>query len=125
MTAQRMDIDLRERWVSALRHGEYRQGRGQLCKRAWDGTLLYCPLGVLACVMGWTWEDVNLADGFGSTVFMRPVPPYQPLNPYQGPTEVIAEGGRMAGRVSSEIIRLSDDKGATFDEIAAYIASNA
>ena len=44
-----MDADIKREWVAALRSGEYKQGRGQLCI---DDH--YCCLGVLydACIDG-------------------------------------------------------------------------
>jgi hypothetical protein len=44
-------IELRKKWVSALRSGEYRQGRGALVDDL-DGPLSHCCLGVACDVMG-------------------------------------------------------------------------
>lgn len=43
-----MDKDIKEKWVKALRSGEYKQGRGALI----DGDGAMCCVGVLAHVMG-------------------------------------------------------------------------
>lgn len=41
-----MKPDIKERWVAALRSGEYKQGKGTLKERG-DCPPLYCCLGVL------------------------------------------------------------------------------
>lgn len=38
---------VKKEWVKALRSGEYKQGRGALCKET-GGQYLFCALGVLA-----------------------------------------------------------------------------
>jgi hypothetical protein len=47
-----MDPYLKDRWVAALQSGKYQQGKGQLRKGD-----LFCCLGVLADVLGASWED--------------------------------------------------------------------
>jgi hypothetical protein len=39
--------EIKERWLEALRSGEYKQGRKLLSSVAEDGTVSYCCLGVL------------------------------------------------------------------------------
>lgn len=48
----KIDPILKEKWISALRSGQYKQGRGRL--RNEDDH--YCCLGVLCEVMGIPWE---------------------------------------------------------------------
>lgn len=43
-----MDKKIKERWVKALRSGEFEQGEGMLCKVGADGQRRYCCLGVLS-----------------------------------------------------------------------------
>ena len=40
-----MEKELKDRWIAALRSGEFRQGRGYLCRYG-----EYCCLGVLAAI---------------------------------------------------------------------------
>lgn len=47
-----MRKQLKEKWVKALRSGEFKQGKDYLCAEQDDGTHAFCCLGVLACVMG-------------------------------------------------------------------------
>lgn len=49
-----MPKDMKEKWVAALRSGEYRQAAGALTK---DGG--YCCLGVLQCAVDGEVEDKN------------------------------------------------------------------
>jgi hypothetical protein len=43
-----MKSNLKDKWVSALRSGDYRQGRGHLKQKDSDKQVCYCCLGVLA-----------------------------------------------------------------------------
>lgn len=45
-----MDKDLKDRWVTALRSGDYVQGQGSLRVEDADGAVSYCCLGVLCRV---------------------------------------------------------------------------
>jgi hypothetical protein len=52
MKTIRMPKDLADKWLSALRSGEYKQGKGQLCTYDnIDGSPRYCCLGVLEHVV--------------------------------------------------------------------------
>lgn len=42
-----MNTDIKARWVTALRSGEYQQGTGALVAPGEDGVTRYCCLGVL------------------------------------------------------------------------------
>lgn len=46
-----MDKNLKERWLTALRSGEFKKGTGYLCQRTPSGDT-YCCLGVLATLLG-------------------------------------------------------------------------
>lgn len=50
-TDYKMDPELKQKWVDALRSGKYKQGEGLLR----DKNDHYCCLGVLADVMGMEW----------------------------------------------------------------------
>jgi hypothetical protein len=52
-----MPAEIKEKWLSALRSGEYQQGFGSLC----DGRGGYCCLGVLEMVVSGRVEDDALA----------------------------------------------------------------
>lgn len=47
-----MTPELKAKWLTALRSGQYAQGGGCFCRPASDGTKTYCCLGVLADIAG-------------------------------------------------------------------------
>jgi hypothetical protein len=57
-----MDQDIKDKWLAALRSGEYVQGSGLLRQTVGD-TPKYCCLGVLCQVAGLTINDDGLAAG--------------------------------------------------------------
>jgi hypothetical protein len=64
-----MDNDIKERWVTALRSGEYRQGRGSLHPDADT----YCCLGVLCSLHRLSREAIGTWGGstyYGETNFL-------------------------------------------------------
>lgn len=61
--ATQEQLDLRRRWIEALRSGEYKQGVTEL-KRRRDGELLYCCLGVLCELIGTEFREDPDLDGF-------------------------------------------------------------
>lgn len=52
-----MDADLKDRWVKALRSGQYKQGRNVLYRESLGE---YCCLGVLCAVNGATLDELDL-----------------------------------------------------------------
>jgi len=107
-----MDNDLKQKWVTALRSGDYRQGQGHLHA---DGE--FCCLGVLCDVANvpWEWnEDIALyvvpdEDNFGTDDVL----PDHLQNRF-GLTEAQHEA----------LWKMNDESGATFSEIADYIDKN-
>jgi hypothetical protein len=101
-----MDINLRTKWVAALRSGDYKQGRGELCK---DGK--YCCLGVL---MDITDRLTNNGDGrsyvlgTNATKFFRSMPDVV-IDEISFPTN---------GRT---LVKMNDVQKKTFNDIADYI----
>jgi len=49
---QPITVELKTKWLKALRSGHYKQGRGQLCTSPKPGKFRYCCLGVLAQIDG-------------------------------------------------------------------------
>lgn len=111
-----MNQDIKQKWVAALRSGEYKQGVGMLKLRDGDD-LLYCCLGVLCDIThpdGWlklpasgpseVWEQ------FGNTAFV----------PWEIRREVGATESELWPLVDMNDRRPSD----TFAQIADYIEEN-
>lgn len=75
-TDQKMDPELKAKWLEALRSGKYEQGRGSLC---YDGK--HCCLGVLQDVvgkdqlprhhLGWEYLDYDQAAPIGLTEIVQ------------------------------------------------------
>ena len=107
-----MNKEVKEKWLEALRSGEYKQGRGALRNKDDE----YCCLGVLCDVvkgsdgvqMSWA-DDGNLWT-LGS--FIGYPPP-----------RVMYLADLNSGQVLQLITR-NDDWGNTFEEIADYIEEN-
>jgi hypothetical protein len=59
-----MNPKIKQRWTSALRSGEYQQGRAALRVSLRDGTIRYCCLGVLCDLYskatGVQWQGDNM-----------------------------------------------------------------
>lgn len=57
---------IKEKWLKALRSGEYKQGTGQLCEEPYDedGQYAFCCLGVLTNITeGFNTDDSVYCDG--------------------------------------------------------------
>lgn len=108
-----MDKDLKEKWVSALRSGKYRQGRYRLHLE--DGSM--CCLGVLCDVMGLEWGPVR-TDNRGKCY-----PLAQDCWSTAGlPEHILATAGLSESNMEELAIR--NDSGDKFEEIADYIEAN-
>lgn len=103
--------DNAKKWVEALRSGEYKQGRGQLC----DMKGRFCCLGVacdLSGVGSWVAEPDNdrrdycTASGVPVETFM--------------PQEVMAWLG-IAEEAEHRLVRANDNQAQSFSEIADLI----
>ena len=126
-----MRQDIKERWVEALRSGEYRQGRGRLRQRSTiHESDEYCCLGVLCDLyardQGVKWEKPNY---FMNASMMHG-------NTRLLPKEVVAWAGLSEAGLVTAIggvdydVRIGDqgwassdynDAGTSFEEIAALI----
>lgn len=96
---QRMDPELKAKWVAALRSGDYRQ-----CRRVLHNGHGYCCLGVLSRLMGHPERELR---GVASN----------------GPDDVRFAVDRDTQTVCGELADMNDG-GVTFPEIAAYIEAH-
>lgn len=115
----KMDPEVKARWVEALRSGKYTQVKGAL--RTPEGC--NCCLGVLAELEGITYrpydktKDVAVESGDKENLWFD-----------------FGQDGTIAGNVPYgfcglgmdrfDLIRMNDDEGKTFPEIADYIEKN-
>lgn len=116
-----MNTDIRDRWIAALRSGDYKQGKGNL--HATGGA--FCCLGVLCalysddCDEPWAHSRPSTSLSFPSfglhdeyTLLPQQVMDWAELD---DPDPVVGRAGLTV---------LNDDQGASFDEIAALIEKN-
>lgn len=104
-----MNQELKTRWISALRSGEYEQGQGYLCKDR-----KYCCLGVLADI-----ED-DLAYDENQSGYMQ-IPNSISRLSSSLPMQFAAKYG-ISQRQDTFIIM--NDTGSSFNEISDYIEEN-
>ena len=95
-----MNGDLKQKWISALRSGEYKQAR--LCLFNGEG---YCCLGVLCKIAG---REVPMHS-------MDPADDVKEKNEYFWIDSIIGEGHRC------NLVIKNDEMQRTFAEIADYI----
>lgn len=116
-----MDATIKAQWLEALRSGKYKQGKGALHNKSDDS---YCCLGVLCEVMGVPkflpatndsrshFTHYGVEDDFTSCSLPVSVSYASGLTCYGGFTDENGEDESLAHL---------NDKGATFDQIAAII----
>lgn len=101
-----MDAELKKKWIRALRSGKYKQGRYRLYSNFTDS---YCCLGLLCDLLDRTkwqkdewdyWAWGNREDALPETV-RRKV--------------------KLSPKQQGSLIRMNDQEGKTFSEIADYI----
>lgn len=127
-TYEKMDPKVKKVWVAALRSGEYKQGRTQLC----DANDRFCCLGVLidACIdeewvettAGWDANDGSIRTGWGVPQYPGVIFPS------------IIKDGSLPERLKKEInldidaedqlIELNDGQHWGFKRIATWIEKN-
>jgi len=119
-----MKPEIKEKWLAALRSGDYKQGRGAL-KRILNGEVVYCCLGVLSDLyaketgVAWVGEG-----GSSSTSFCLKIPhtnyknygiPAKAVQEWSGLFEAEGYGGTKG------VIALNDMGFADFHAIADEI----
>lgn len=98
-----MKQELKDKWIAALRSGEYQQGRAQLYDEA---TGAFCCLGVLCKV-----ADIAISEDGISCMVDGIEEGYKPLK------DMINEDVTICWK-------MNDFDGASFDNIASWIETN-
>lgn len=108
-----MDVDLKAKWVEALRSGDYEQGKHRLCTVNFDYTCNeFCCLGVLADIIdpeGWSDPSV-MNDQVGSVA----------IREWHGYGSIVPEDV-LPGVASELLATLNDKMGWSFQDIATWI----
>ncbi len=102
METTKLPKEFKEKWLKALRSGEYKQGKRTLRKDD-----LFCCLGVACDIMGYSKEDTE-GGCYIPTSFER-----------------VPKILRASGEIPNHLGRMNDNKGGmSFSEIADYIEEN-
>lgn len=109
----KLPIEFKEKWLSALRSGEYKQGKGKLF--AEDNT--YCCLGVAAHLCGVpNYKLLNMAYVDNNQFIETRIPP-----PEGYPREITMTS--TGSEIAKKLAVMNDD-GKSFIEIADWIEAN-
>lgn len=116
-----MNPEIKQKWIDALRSGEYKQGQFCLCSEADIGQYAYCCLGVLAKVLEDDFKigklDVTKKDGeldFNDLDVRTTYSFFEFLPQFQS-------GAVGLGSEDQATLADMNDNGITFNEIADYI----
>jgi hypothetical protein len=114
--ATQEQLDLRKKWVDALRSGKYKQGKGSL--RSANGA--YCCLGVLCDVMNIPSELVDNCECYRFTT-----PTGDKVSGYLNPelANEIGLSSVVGGNSTNLSLAGMNDRGSSFTEIANFIES--
>jgi hypothetical protein len=117
-----MDTKLKEKWLAALRGGDYKQGQDML--RSEDGSC-FCCLGVLCDIIGpneWSINKVDECDGMTYFGWVHPNG-YGHNDALFGDALLDYDFSNSIGLGVDEQRDLAgmNDEGRTFEEIADYI----
>lgn len=122
-----MNPEIKEKWLAALRSGEYEQGQGHLRQQDADGVNKFCCLGVL-CELAVTEGMIPAANNRDTHVYS-----YGPLEAVHMPPDTVEEWAGLdhdetkvnpQGFLESSVygkLPALNDAGTTFAEIADLI----
>ena len=116
---KKLPIDIKQKWVAALRSGDYKQGRGYL--RTIDNE--YCSLGVLCDLSDVAWVECalfyTLPSGRSGSVNSGDIDAtvYDVLSQYVDMFDRVC-------RLSYHFITMNDKKRLSFEQIADWIDVN-
>lgn len=114
---QKMNPEIKAKWVADLRSGKFAQGRRILCQfGVKDEQPKFCCLGVLATQVGGKTPTVR-DDSF--TMFSSGGE--YPLHHWQ---TVLEQQTHISLEAVSKCIRMNDEQGKTFSEIADWVEAN-
>lgn len=123
-----MNPEIKQRWTTALRSGEYEQGRGALATGRFAGGWSYCCLGVLCEIA--VADGVIQADETGNNMKAygygnnRTYPP-DAVRAWAGlPITPRNWAGSAEAGSAERILARKNDSGSTFEEIAQWIEEN-
>jgi hypothetical protein len=105
------NAELRDRWLAALRSGEYEQGQNRLKYRDHDGVVRHCCLGVLCDVADPRyWEEETHFGRFS----------YKGHYAFTPPEDIYISVG-LDSKYVTALTDLNDSYFETFEEIADFV----
>jgi len=112
-----MNKDTKEKWVAALRSGEYRQCQGELK----DSIGAHCCLGVLLETQGWKQTTSYKA----KSIFSNYVSPKGVINMEENELdEETSDRFGLNRQQQVKLMKLNDDTGWSFNLIARWIENH-
>lgn len=110
-----MNPEIKQKWLEALRSGDYEQGKSYLHRIDEEGVDRYCCLGVLCNVLGVERELV------GPNEEMSRQAHYTYDGRFGLPSANVEVDTGIDSSVCLQLAKLNDEQSASFDEIADYI----
>lgn len=114
ITNMKLPIEFKQKWIAALRSGDYKQGKGWLYNKGADGEITYCCLGVAACVLGIPLKNMECATLTGT----------KHPNVTEEIYDVLKDTGECIQTRQNVLMGMNDAENKTFAEIADYIKQN-
>lgn len=120
----KLPIEIKTKWLEALRSDKYEQGRSSLCNK--DGRTTYCCLGVLCDLIDPNgWQNSNLGSIHWHEHYGEPNYQYFPAEVAQALCQ-----DTVAGPVQNRLMRMNDvpdpvtHETKSFTDIAKWIEEN-
>ena len=116
----------KNKWLKALRSGDYEQGTDYLNYRHEGGTNAFCCLGVACDISGVKWKKVKNSNGLEAPSGNNGLPGYTDLpkgifevlnQPYKGGLEF----PKWSDPTYMDAVAKMNDRGDSFNKIAAWI----
>lgn len=111
-----MDPIIKEKWLTALRSGEFQKGIGALKRRLPEGKFSHCCIGILC--------EVVDPDGFQENELLLHNPIPFRKTAIGCPDTDFLESVQISDRAVDRLIRMNDGEGYSFLDIANRIQEN-
>lgn len=103
---RKLTPEIKQKWLDALRSGEFKQGFGKLKGRNFKDEIVYCCLGVLGCVTDFKSSCVGVLTS----------------GEKERPDDLIYEF--LPRETQADLYEMNDNKMLDFNKIANYIETN-
>lgn len=117
-----MDPEDKARWIDALRSGKFRQGEGNLRRKQSNNGVRHCCLGVYAEVCGVEFTPILPPITTGTVIYSFQFPEYR--EDYTTLPEGWARPRGISDEVQNHLMKMNDEDGCSFTEIADWVDAN-